>query len=142
MSLAILRLCRKRHQLRNRLHNHRSRQILLSSTQPRAVYDNPVFTVFNDDPPPYEIAATDKLPEYSPRIEPPSYEEIHVSGVEHCSEDSLEISTNDAIQNDPIEVPVRNISFHVTGTKTINQPTGNDNRSSAQINPNSIYTDI
>jgi hypothetical protein len=56
-------------------------------------------TVFNNDPPPYEIAATDKLPEYSPRIEPPSYEEIHVSGVEHCSEDSLEISTNDAIQN-------------------------------------------
>jgi hypothetical protein len=78
----------------------------------------------------------------STRIEPPSYEEIHVSGVEHCSEDSLEISTNDAIQNDPIEVPVRNISFHVTGTITINQPTGNDNRSSAQINPNSIYTDI
>jgi hypothetical protein len=74
---------------------------------------------FNNDPPPYEIAATDKLPEYSPRIEPPSYEEIHVSGVEHRSEDSLEISTNDAIQNDPIEVPVRNISFHVTGTITI-----------------------
>lgn len=142
MSLSILRLCSKRRQFRNSLQRQRSRQTESSTTQPRPVYDNPVFTVFNNDPPPYEIAATDKLPEYSPRIEPPSYEEIHISGAEHCSEDSLEISTNDDTQNPPIEAPVRNISFHVTGTITINQPTGNDNRSSAQINQNSIYTDV
>lgn len=143
MSVTILRLCRKRRQFRNRLQRQRSRQTTESSaTQPRAVYDNPVFTVFNNDPPPYEIAATDKLPEYSPRVEPPSYEEIHISGAEHCSEDSLEISTNDLTQNPPIEAPVRNISFHVTGTITINHSTGNDNQSSAQINPNSIYTDV
>lgn len=61
----MFRICRARRNLQQRQR----------STQRQQSYNSSVFTVFNNEPPPYDVAVNAKLPEYSPSINPPEYEE-------------------------------------------------------------------
>lgn len=82
MTIIMFRICRARRNL----------QQLQRSTQRRQSHNSSVFTVYNNEPPPYDVAVNAKLPEYSPPINPPEYEE---SGqFEHSQNASANVSTS------------------------------------------------
>lgn len=66
MTVVMFRICRARRNLQQRQRSTQQRQ---------QSYNSSVFTVFNNEPPPYDVAVNAKLPEYSPSINPPEYEE-------------------------------------------------------------------
>ncbi|CAC5404137.1 unnamed protein product [Mytilus coruscus] len=136
-----------------------------SDMSQRETHDNPVFAIYNDDPPPYEIAAFDKLPDYSPPTFPPSYETVQ-SSIEFTVNAISEIpqlepfpgsspsQTNEdySIESNA-EIPVNTVSKEIQNNTLVQQflerdlhPTVHVNMRSDhvhfQINSNSIQTDV
>ncbi|XP_061195992.1 uncharacterized protein LOC133204268 [Saccostrea echinata] len=66
--VVVFRLCRRARILRNR--PSRTHGTVLSTTQSQQL------DACLSEPPPYEVAAIDKLPDYKPRDDPPIYEDI------------------------------------------------------------------
>lgn len=81
MTIVTFRICRAR-----RILQQRER-----STQRQQSRNSSVFTVFNNEPPPYDVVVNAKLPEYSPPINPPEYEESEQ--FEHSHNPSANVST-------------------------------------------------
>ncbi|XP_052087752.1 uncharacterized protein LOC127724711 [Mytilus californianus] len=102
MALAMYRLCKKRRQL-NSTGGRPNSQVTRSATTQGETHDNPVFTIYNNDPPPYDIATYDKLPDYSPPIFPPSYEEVQSSTQINLGEDNLVCSITESSTEEPDE---------------------------------------
>ncbi|XP_071135665.1 uncharacterized protein [Mytilus edulis] len=88
MALAMYRLRKKRRQLNN-TGGRSNNQVRRSASTQRETHDNPVFTIYNNDPPPYDIATHDKLPDYTPPTFPPSYEEVQSSMQNNACEDNI-----------------------------------------------------
>ncbi|CAG2212240.1 unnamed protein product [Mytilus edulis] len=88
MALAMYRLRKKRRQL-NSTGGRSNNRVRRSASTQRETHDNPVFTIYNNDPPPYDIATHDKLPEYTPPTFPPSYEEVQSSMQINACEDNI-----------------------------------------------------
>ncbi|CAC5404138.1 unnamed protein product [Mytilus coruscus] len=103
MALAMYRLCKKRRQL-NSTGGRSNSQVTRSATAQRETHDNRVFTIYNNDPPPYDIATYDKLPDYSPPTFPPSYEEVQSSPQINFGEDNLVCSITESSHEEPDEV--------------------------------------
>ncbi|CAG2203605.1 unnamed protein product [Mytilus edulis] len=64
-------------------------QVLRSASTQRETHDNPVITIYNNGPPPYDIATHDKLPDHSPPTVLPSYEEVQRSIQINAGEDNI-----------------------------------------------------
>ncbi|XP_052088705.1 uncharacterized protein LOC127725643 [Mytilus californianus] len=100
MSFAMFRVCKARRNLRGRLR----RNIRGSATNIQN-YNSSIFTVYNNEPPPYDVIENSKLPEYTPQDSPPSYEDNNQAP--GCSELSVSISEQSNINNEP------NINRHI-----------------------------
>ncbi|VDI68849.1 Hypothetical predicted protein [Mytilus galloprovincialis] len=134
-------------------------------TSQRETHDNPVFTIYNDDPPPYEIAAFDKLPDYSPATFPPSYEAVQslieftdnpiteIPQLEPSQRSSITQSNVDYSRECNAEIPVNTVSEEVQDNTSVQQFLERDLHLTAhvnmqsdhvhfQINSNSIHTDV
>lgn len=135
------------------------------NTSQRETHDNPVFTIYNDDPPPYEIAAFDKLPDYSPATFPPSYEAVQslteftdnviteIPQLEPSPRASITQTNVDYSRECNAEVPVNTVSEEVQGNTSVQRFLERDLHLTAhvnmqsdhvhfQINSNSIQTDV
>ena len=59
-----------------------------------------IYSIYNNEPPPYDIAAKDKLPEYTARDDPPMYEEVEktqvTKDVDGCDNPTYD-STHDSV---------------------------------------------
>ena len=85
----MLKNCRRRRRLRqNRRLVQRMRQTRSLREQTQTEQNDSVFTIYNSEPPPYDVAVQDKLPEYCPAESPPLYDDViagESSDVPECS---------------------------------------------------------
>ncbi|CAC5386750.1 unnamed protein product [Mytilus coruscus] len=90
MSFAMFRVCKARRNLRGRL-----RRNIRGSATNMQNYNSSIYTVYNNEPPPYDVIENSKLPEYTPQDSPPSYEDNNQAT--GCSEISVSISEQNHI---------------------------------------------
>lgn len=161
MALAMYRLRKKRRQL-NSTGGRSNNRVRRSASTQRETHDNPVFTIYNNDPPPYDIATHDKLPDYSPPIFPPTYEEVQSSAQIDLSENNLVCSSTESSIMEPDEGSSQslmivdsslesNTAKHLnivskTNENNTQHPAEHGNimlaQMNIQLNTNSIETDI
>ncbi|VDI76524.1 Hypothetical predicted protein [Mytilus galloprovincialis] len=103
MALAMHRFRKKRRQL-HRADEQSNGQVTRSASTQRETHDNPVFSTYNNDPPPYDIATHDKLPDYTPPTFPPTYEEVQSSMQINTCEDNIVCSLTESSNEEPDEV--------------------------------------
>ncbi|CAG2255069.1 unnamed protein product [Mytilus edulis] len=109
MAFAMFRVCKARRNLRGRL----QRNIRGSATNMQN-YNSSIFTVYNNEPPPYDVVENSKLPEYTLHDNPPSYEDndqatgdsqLPVSISEQSQHDTTDDKTDDVKHSIKVTAP-------------------------------------
>lgn len=130
MTVILIPLCKRRRR-RNQL-QRQSRSASNSS-------EVHLFTVYNNEPPPYDVVVSNKLPEYSPPIEPPSYDSLHSdNAVNDQRGDNGFVLSNNAVCAS--ESAIRGDSSNAFSLQhTINND-NKPNNTRHNVNPHSIET--
>ncbi|XP_076079861.1 uncharacterized protein LOC143049966 [Mytilus galloprovincialis] len=130
MTVILIPLCKRRRR-RNQL-QRQSRSASNSS-------EVHLFTVYNNEPPPYDVVVSNKLPEYSPPIEPPSYDSLHSdNAVNDQRGDNGFVLSNNAVFAS--ESAIRGDSSNAFSLQhTINND-NKPNNTRHNVNPHSIET--
>lgn len=124
MTVVLIPLCKRRRR-RNQL-QRQSRSASNSS-------EVHLFTVYNNDPPPYDVVVSNKLPDYSPPTEPPSYDSLHSENVmnDQREDNGFVFLNNEVCANDAAINGDSFNAFSVTSLQQTNDSKPNDTRHNA-----------
>ena len=145
----MLKNCRRRRRLRqNRRLVQRMRQTRSQREQSQTEQNDSVFTIYNSEPPPYDVAVQDKLPEYCPAESPPLYDDVIAGECSDVQECSPEESPNDrSITQASCSQPVNCANRHkplersdIDGVVPRRDSRSSSSSSSGFVNPNAIHT--